>query len=384
MRIVILTTDGRDLLKTYAEPLPNFGVAPEALLEGLATLPEAEIHVVSCLRQAVTSPIQLGANVTYHSLLVPKLGWMTTAYQGCIRAVRGKLRELQPDIIHGQGTERDCAMCAVFSGFTNVLTIHGNMAELARRFGARIGSFHWLAARLENFTLPRTAGVFCNSRYTTQLVAPRARHTWPVPNPIRLAFFAPASEPVPPPSVPILLNIGVISPRKRQVELLELAAELHARGRRFLLRFIGDLHPSDPYGIAFQTALREAEAAGYAEFVGPKKIGELVRLFDGAQALIHCPSEEAFGLVVAEALARNLKFFGSRVGGIVDIAEGVEGAELLDLERWDELGSALSRWLEAGAPRPTDAARVMRERYHPEIIARRHLEIYREVLARDS
>jgi len=74
------------------------------------------------------------------------------------RAVRRKLKEIQPDLVHGQGTELDCAVSAVFSGFPNVVTIHGNMAELARQFRARVGSFYWLTARLENFTLKRTAG----------------------------------------------------------------------------------------------------------------------------------------------------------------------------------------------------------------------------------
>jgi hypothetical protein len=48
-----------------------------------------------------------------------------------------KLKDIQPDIVHGQGTERDCAIRAVFSGYPNVIPIHGNMAELARLFRAR-------------------------------------------------------------------------------------------------------------------------------------------------------------------------------------------------------------------------------------------------------
>ena len=64
--------------------------------------------------------------------MVPKIGWMRTLFQGCVRATRKKIREIQPDIVHGQGTEADCAMSAVFSGFPNVLTLHGNMRAVAR------------------------------------------------------------------------------------------------------------------------------------------------------------------------------------------------------------------------------------------------------------
>jgi glycosyltransferase involved in cell wall biosynthesis len=101
---------------------------------------------------------------------------------------------------------------------------------------------------------------------------------------------------------------------------------------------------------------------------------------DSASALVHAPVEEAFGLAVAEALARNLKFFGSRTGGVPDIADGVEGAELFAAEDWAALENSIVRWIEAGCPRPAEAAAVMRQRYHPRVIAQRHLEIYREVL----
>src|SRR5208337_5466639 len=125
--------------------------APEALIEGFALTPGLEVHVVSCTRQPMKSPEKLAENIWFHSLHAPKIGWMRTGYQGTIRATRKALRSIGPDIVHGQGTELNCGMDAVRSGFPNVLTIHGNMAEMARLFKARIGSFQWLAARLENF-----------------------------------------------------------------------------------------------------------------------------------------------------------------------------------------------------------------------------------------
>ena len=181
MRIALLTGDSREYFKDYSRSVPEFGTAPEALIGGFALVPEVEVHVISCARAKMNSPRKLAPNVFFHSLCVPKIGWLSTGYQGCIRAARKKMKEIQPEMVHGQGTERDCALSAVFSGFPNVITIHGNMAELARQFRARIGSYGWLVARLEDFTLKRTAGVFCNSAYTEQLVKPRARRTTETP-----------------------------------------------------------------------------------------------------------------------------------------------------------------------------------------------------------
>jgi len=92
------------------------------------------------------------------------------------------------------------------------------------------------------------------------------------------------------------------------------------------------------------------------------------------------PSEESFGLVVAEALARNLKLFTTKVGGILDIGDGVEGAELFPVGNDDALAAASECWLKKGCPQPVSAAQEMRSRYHPKVIATRHIEIYRELL----
>ena len=126
MRVVILTTDNREAFKDYSNPIPHFGPAPDALIQGFASFPETELHIVSCLRQPVDSPINIAPNIFYHPVIVSKLGWMKTLYVGCILPVSKKLQEINPDLVHGQGTERDCAISAVYSGFTIVLTIHGN------------------------------------------------------------------------------------------------------------------------------------------------------------------------------------------------------------------------------------------------------------------
>jgi len=379
MKIAILTTDNRAHLGTYRETMPWFAAGHGSLHKGFATLPDLEVHVISCTQQPMQSPQKIAGNIWFHSLHVPKIGWLRTLYQGCIRATRRKISEINPDIVHGHGTERDCAIGAILAGYPNVLTVHGNMGEMARLHCARFGDYYWLTAWLENFTLRRTLGVFCNSRYTQSLVQPRARKTWLVPHALRMEFF----EPPPGASVrpPVLLNAGVITPRKRQLELLDVAEKLHRRGLKFELRFIGFIYShSDPYVRAFLERIKPMEAASYVRFLGMQPDSELVHCYDSVAGVVHFPTEEAFGNVVVESLSRELKFFGSRLGGIVDIATGAPGAELFAQDDWDGLTNAIARWIEQGCPRPTGAAALMRERYHPTVIARRHLEIYREVL----
>jgi glycosyltransferase involved in cell wall biosynthesis len=379
LTVAILATDKRDHERDYSNPVPSFGTAPEALFQGLATLREIAVHVVSCTHQALASPGKIAPNIYYHGIVVPKLGWMRSLYFGCSRAARRKLREICPDIVHGQGTELDCGLGAVRSGFRNVLTIHGNMKALAQTLHARVGSFHWLAARLEGITLRKSDGVFCNSAYTERLVSPRARKTWRVPNAVRPAFLINPPRRTPAVS-PVILCVGIIQRHKSQLELLRVASNLHARGLKFELRFAGGLAAHSEYAAAFAREVVVAQQKGFARHLGSLSTEQLIAAMDAADALVHYPTEESFGLVVAEALARNLKFFGAAIGGVPDILNGVDGAELVAPGDLKPLAEAIAGWLQRGCPLSQPACGVMRERYHPEVVARRHLEIYREVL----
>jgi glycosyltransferase involved in cell wall biosynthesis len=384
MTVVQLTTDNREPFRQYHRVQPWFGAAPAALLQGFAERSDIKVHVVSCTqRPMASSPAKLASNIWFHSLHVPKIGWLRSGYQGCIRAARSKIRELRPDIVHGQGTERDCALSACLSGFPNVVTMHGNMSALSRLFQARVGTFYWVAARLEDFTLRRTRGVLCNSAYTEALVQSRTSLTWRVPNALRRQFFerrTPRAR-----SIPVtILNVGVISSRKRQCELLDCARRLHDRGVKVTWDFCGQADPSTEYAARFLSEVEEAKPTGFAHYLGTRSDDEIVPLYDESSALVHFPTEEAFGLVVAEALARNLKFFGSNVGGIADIATGIEGAELFPPNDWNALESAIVRWVAGGFLMPSTASDQMKARYAPEVIAEQHLKIYREILGKKS
>lgn len=380
MKIAILTTDNRGQFKEFDKPKPWFGPAPEALLSGFAELGDIEVHVISCIRRPVQSPPKLADNIYFHSLHVPQWGWMRTGYLGCLRAVRRQLRAIQPDLVHGQGSEFGEALCAAFSGYPNVITLLGIMREMARILRARPGSFYWLAARLESLALRRTRGVLTHSHWVDDRVRPRCRQTWLVPNAVSKIFLEtppPAQPPGPP---PVLLNVGSVCAYKRQNELLDIVEELHREGLEFRLEFFGAAGRGDAYGAAF---LDRVNGAPWMRWHGHRPPAELIAAYDRAHALVHGSRVETFGLVVAEALARNLKVFAFSVGGLRDVGAGVEGAELFTDGDWTGLKAAVRRWLHAGAPRPATAAATIRERYHPAVIARQHVDVYRKVLSRE-
>ena len=378
MKIVILATDNREDNQDYALPEPSFHTALAALFQGFAQLPEVTVHVVACTQQPVKAPEKIAGNIYYHSLLVPKLGWLRTGYQGCIRAVRKKLREIQPDLVHGQGTERNCALSAVFGGFPNVLTIHGNMRHIARVNQARPGSFLWLAARLEGFTIPRTAGVVCITRYTREAVQPLARRTWLLPNAVDAGFFEVPTR-LTPELPPVILCVGTIDWRKNQNAFIRALDPL-AKAKKFKVVFLG--RPDrGAYGTEF---LELVKTRAWCEHVGFAGRAQVKEFFSKATALALPTREDNCPMVVLEAMAAGVPVLAANVGGVPDLIEPEKTGLFCDPTRPESFAAGVARLLDdpAQAARLARTARAAaRERFHPQIIAQRHLEIYREVLA---
>jgi glycosyltransferase involved in cell wall biosynthesis len=382
LRLGLCTTDNRDHWRKYDLPDPIFGPAIAAVLQGLAEFPkEIEVHVISVTQKPLASPARLAPNIFYHSLVVPKIGWLRTGYQGCIRAVRGKVRTLMLDLVHGQGTERDCAMEAVFSGRPNLITIHGNMRSVARALRAPLFSYHWFHSFLEALTLRRTHLIFCNSSYTEGLVRPINQNVLRIPNAARKAFFSPTFYTSPPAETPLrFLVIGLICSYKQPLEILRMLKMWRAHSAPpFRCQWIGNLSSKDNYGRMFSEELASAKDAGWAEHRDALGEEDLKSIMDNSDILIHIPKEEAFGLVVIEAMLRGMRIVAGRVGGVADFAGIYPAIRFVDPESPQEWMQALSVF--ANTPR----SRVPRDswdssRFHPKEVARKHLLAYRSLV----
>lgn len=389
MRVAFLTTDSREHFRDYEAERPSFGTAPTALLDGFATLGTPEIHVISCSQKPMRSPEKLYRNIWFHSLRVPKAGWLRSGYAGCIFAVRRMLKAIQPDIVHGQGTERDCAISAVFSGFPSIVTLHGVMNALSVHHKAFFGSYLWCAAFLERLTLSRCKDIICISPYVSDLMEQYKSRRWLVPNALQNFFFQDPPSTRPATNIPLILNVGVISRRKRQMELLEVFQELAQGDSPFRVLFVGKCDPNDSYAAAFHSrlsALKELHHLPFEHF-NFLDASRFVQLYDQASLMVHFSSEESFGLTFAEALARNLPLIASDVGAAKEICHGIPTAKILPCNDFSALKTSLRSFLaiqQTSLPLLYNSSRTIASRYHPRIIASRHLEIYQEILSANN
>ena len=90
-------------------------------------------------------------------------------------------------------------------------------------------------------------------------------------------------------------------------------------------------------------------------------------------------------MVVLEAMAAGLPVIGANAGGIPDLVVHETTGLLVDPASREEMRAAVKRILthQSEAAKMSECSRaVAREKFHPLVIAKRHLEIYREVTGR--
>ncbi len=88
---------------------------------------------------------------------------------------------------------------------------------------------------------------------------------------------------------------------------------------------------------------------------------------------------------VLEAMAAGVPVVASKVGGVPDLIEESKTGYFCDPLDAASMAGAVETVLlnaAAAAEMAAQARQRARERFHPEVVARRHLEIYREVLSR--
>lgn len=375
IKLALLTTDNREQQCRYDMERPFFGTAPAALLEGLAQLgDEIEVHVISCTKRPMPAPPKLADNIWFHQVLVPHLGWGRTLFLGCAFAVRKVLRQIQPDLVHGQGTERDCAISTVLSGYPNLLTLHGIMGRISEFTGARFPQYYWLADKLERFSVARTDGLIAISSHTQRRFKSISRQIWLVPNACDGEFFKVEADG----SGDFVLCVANIHAWKGQLELIKAMDELPDTDRPRII-FVGASGSGD-YARTFDSLV---QSRSWCEYRGHTSADELRALLAHARFLILPSFEDNCPMVILEAMAAGVPVIASRVGGIPDLVEQDCTGLLFNPQQPEDICTAIMQMQQNSNLRDrlaTASKDAAIRSFHPNVIARKHLEIYHELL----
>jgi glycosyltransferase involved in cell wall biosynthesis len=365
-----------------------------ALAHALARRPDVECHVIAAMNGATTRYRRVGA-LQAHYIRRLDLPRLVTQRIHDIPALIRLIRSINPDIVHGEGQDRQ-AMAALGAGFPTVITPHGVLfieSRMMRRHSLDIAGAlkQYLINDMEREVFRRADDMIIISRYLPQIYGPMLQaHTHFIENPIGLEFFQVPRSPEP----GRLLFVGTVVPRKRVQDIVAAVAQVlsmsddagsNAQWRSALqLRIAGPL-----LDAGSETLLRSTiESTGLQRQVillGPVNQGQLIDEYAHAQILVLASKEETAPQVIAQAMACGLPTVASAVGGIPAMVREGETGLLFPFSDTKALAKALFKLLNDSQLREAMETRIVREgreRFHPDSVAAQTVAVYREILSR--
>jgi len=189
---------------------------------------------------------------------------------------------------------------------------------------------------------------------------------------VDLAAFRPTGERAEEPTV--FCGADLTEPRKR-VQLLVDAFTIVRRQRPGAQLVLSK--PVDP-----DVAARFAREHPEVHLRGVDAREDLARAYSEAWVSVLPSFGEAFGLVLAEALACGTPVVATNSGGMREVADSDAISRLFDGDRPEDLAKALLEAFElAEDPRTAGACRERARQFSSDRCVERHLELYAELLA---
>ena len=386
LRVAMVVIDANDYtgssLVNRSMPSPVVHNAIQGVLEGMRDRQDVECYVIygSRLLKSISERID-GA---IHYIVIPyrpvPLLRMGGAYLGRVAAIYRFIRKLRPHIVHGQGTEAECGLVARYSGFPNVVTLHGNMRLIQDVLKSPAFSYPWIASKMEDHIVSSVDGVVCLSKYSENHVRSHAKATWCVINPVAADFFDVANQPEPEPT---FLCVGDVGPRKNQNGLIE-ALDQCGPDPGCKLVFAGFIDPEAAY---VQRFLDYVNTRSWIRYEGVVDQPKLQSLLAGAYGLVLPSIEDNCPMVVLEAQAAGVPVLASRVGGVPELVVDGETGILFDPKAPESIRLAFATLLGSRQLRDKFAQAGRHNAHatsHPKMVAQKHMDIYRSIAGMES
>ena len=360
--------------------MPRGGVEAVSvnLVRSLAATGELEVHVVTLDPELSAARASDWSGARIHRLPRGGAGELANALGAGRRAIHSFLRELAPDIVHAHDTY---GLMVQGLALPRVFTIHGFIYGDTLVSGRKLP---WLRSRIWAYFEKRgwadQPHIISISPYVRERlggVSSAVIHD--IDNPIAADFFDIARGERP----GVVFCAAAICPRKNPLVLVEAAARLQARGIAVELRLAGAVTDAG-YGERVQRAIAAHGLGEQVRMLG--LIGtEQVRA-ELAQAAVFAlvSLEENSPMGIEEAMAARVPVLTSNRCGMPYMVRHGETGFLVDPLDVADVARRLEALLADAARRAAlgEAGRqVALARFHPDAVARRTLDVYREIVA---
>jgi glycosyltransferase involved in cell wall biosynthesis len=289
------------------------------------------------------------------------------------------IRSLQPEVVHAHGTEDAYGLAAQRSRLPYVITAQGLHFLINRTVKPRLVSRERIVELMERRCLSKASDVIAKSSYVCEALAaefPNLR-LHEIPNTIDPRLFTILGEK----KTKAIAFVGTIIPRKGLDLICDALAVVQETVPDITLWVFGDYPDiSSEYENALKNRLRSVLGERVV-FHGAVPSLELARRLATVAALVAPSREEMFGNQLIEALI---------VGTLGIVTEGTAMAEnvrrfgggiVVPQEDSKALAEAIVTAITNPPHIPTPAVRQrVREYMGPQTVARRHYDLYIEVL----
>ncbi len=362
------------------------------LSRALARRPDVDLHLITESVYVAQNQTVRHDGITFHVVRqgVPVIHrgfpvWcpldVLTGFRSSVAALTRTLRAIEPDLVHGHGTEAAYGKAALASGRPCLISIQGIITEYYKTnpdFRFRI------VRHFEQDQVRRGKYFTCRTSFDTGFVSavnPAAR-IFQIHEAMNPVFFEGEWRVQDEPHV---LFVGGLQERKGIRTLILALAEVKRAIPAVKLSVIGG--GGGEFAQSLHALVAELGLGANVQFLGQKNADEIGAWHRRAQLFVLPSDNENSPNALAEAMVSGMPVIASNVGGIPSMVEPGQTGLLVEVRNPVALAEAMTRLLQDPAQRArlgANARAVARERHLPESVADATVKAYREILAKEN
>jgi len=383
MRIAILGPYPLD-----TERLGGVEVAIVYVQRELLKLSDLELQIITCKEELSAPRVVEQGRLRVIYLPRGRFG-RVTRHRREVQAILGALRRFEPDIVHAHGSGL-YAGAALASPYPAVITVHGIISQEAKLLtGWRNKLRGFFDAQYERAVIRRARHLMLITPYVEKVFAGVfSGKSYLVENACDERFFALERRPV----AGRILFAGPVIPRKGVLPLLMALRLVREQVPTVHLRIAGPTMGRPDYFQACATYVREEGLGEAVSFLGQLAQEQMLAEYATCTVFALPSFQETAPMVIEQAMAAGVPSVATRAGGVPwMLEEGVTGLTLPvpDSAEGDPetLAQALLRLLldpEMANRMEQRTKEVALARFWPESVARRTLEVYRQVIEEEG